>query len=266
MHPIERLRMVARSQSAPAEVLVEESATALSAFSNDPAGMVSACRRIVDRHPTCGPLWWLAARILTAPESMAEAYAAAEQMSADPTAALLAGSMADGASVAVVGWPEQTFRAFRRRGDVGVTVIDSDGESEEAVRQLLRLEIDASSAAARNTSSVVEVADLVLVEVFAAGTEEALVPAGSKAAALLARSSGVPVWAVAGVGRLMPERMFQALNDRWELRFDPLDAAEELFPLELADKVACDVGVVGVSDALATTDCPIAPELFRPPS
>ncbi len=258
--------MVARSQSAPAEVLVEESAAALAAFRNDPAGMVSACRRIVDRHPTCGPLWWLAARILTAPEPMTEAYSAAELMSDDSTPAMLAGSIPDGASVVVVGWPEQSVRALRRRGDVGVTIIDSDGESEEAVRQLLRMEIDASSAASRNTSAVVEAADIVLVEAFAVGPERALAPAGSRAASLVARESGVPVWVVAGVGRLMPERMFDALHSRWELRSDPLYAPEELFPLDLADRVATEIGVVDVSAALLATDCPIAPELFRPPS
>jgi len=49
VHPIERLRFVARSRGAPAEVLVAESAAALVAFRGDPAGMVAACRRIVDR-------------------------------------------------------------------------------------------------------------------------------------------------------------------------------------------------------------------------
>ncbi len=258
--------MVARSQSAPAGMLVDESATALAAFRDDPAGMVSACRRIVDRHPTCGPLWWLAARMLTSPEPMAEAYSAAEQMGDDLTPALLAGSVPDGASVVLIGWPEQSVGALRRRGDVAVTVVDSDNESEEAVRQLLRLDIDATSAAARNTSAVVETADLVLIEAFAVGPTQALVPAGSRAAALVARDVGVPVWLVAGVGRLLPARMFDALSSRWELRSDPLDAPEEVFSLGLADKVACQVGVVDVVDALGTTDCPIAPELFRPPS
>jgi hypothetical protein len=128
------------------------------------------------------------------------------------------------------------------------------------------MEIDASSAASRNTSAVVEAADIVLVEAFAVGPERALAPAGSRAASLVARESGVPVWVVAGVGRLMPERMFDALHSRWELRSDPLYAPEELFPLDLADRVATEIGVVDVSAALLATDCPIAPELFRPPS
>lgn len=258
--------MVARSQSASAATLVEQSAAGLSAFGDDPAGMVSACRRIVDRHPTCGPLWWLAARILTAPEPMAEAYAAAEQMNDDQTAALLAGSLPDSASTVVVGWPEQSIPALRRRGDVAVTVVDCDFEAQDAVDLLCRLEIDANSSEARNAAVVVEAADLVLVETFAVGPQHALVPSGSRAAALVARDAGVPVWLVAGVGRFMPERMFGALSSRWELRTDPAVAPEEQFSLDLADKVACEIGVVDAVDALATMNCPIAPELFRPPS
>lgn len=258
--------MVARSQSAPAEVLVEESASALSAFREDPAGMVSACRRIVDRHPTCGPLWWLAARILTAPDPMAEAYSAAEQMGDDSTPSQLAASIPDSASIAVVGWPEQTVGAFRRRGDLAVTVIDSDGEADDAVRQLLRFDIDATAAEPRNTSVVIDGSDLLLVETFAVGSVQALVPAGSRAAALVARDVGIPVWLVAGVGRLMPDRMFEALASRWELRSEPISAPEELFPIGLAERIAVESGVVEVDEALRTADCPIAPELFRPPS
>ena len=68
MHPIERLRYVARASGADQAVLVEETAHALRAFLDDPNGLVTACRRIVDRHPTSAPLWWLCARVLTAPD------------------------------------------------------------------------------------------------------------------------------------------------------------------------------------------------------
>ncbi|MBA3289003.1 MAG: hypothetical protein H0U21_13480, partial [Acidimicrobiia bacterium] len=65
MHPIERLRFVARAQGADAESLVRETAGALRGLGLDPAGLVVACRRIVERHPSCGVLWWLCARMLT---------------------------------------------------------------------------------------------------------------------------------------------------------------------------------------------------------
>ena len=52
---------------------MRETAGALSSLGFDPAGLVTACRRIVDRHVTSGPLWWLCARVLTAGDPLAEA-------------------------------------------------------------------------------------------------------------------------------------------------------------------------------------------------
>jgi hypothetical protein len=263
VHPIERLRYVARSQGAPAEMLVQESAIALGAFRDDPAGMVAACRRIIDRQLTCGPLWWLCARILSAPDPMAEARAAVLEMDQDPTGALLAGELPDGASVVVVGWPAQSVAALRRRGDLEVLVVDVAGEAVEAVEQLLRMDVDAVEVPARGAGAAVGVADLVLLESFAVGPEQALVPAGSFGAAAVARERGVAVWMVAGVGRMMPSSMFDALTNRWSVGADPLAAQEEVVPLGLVDRLACADGVVEVAEGLRRTDCPVAPELFR---
>ena len=66
MHPIERLRYVARSSGADQALLVRETAGALAGLGFDPPGLVTACRRILDRHLASGPLWWLCARVLTA--------------------------------------------------------------------------------------------------------------------------------------------------------------------------------------------------------
>ena len=83
MHPIERLRYVARAAGADAESLVRETAGALRGLGLDTAGLVVACRRIVERHPTCGPLWWLCARMLTSSDPMAAARAAVEEIECD---------------------------------------------------------------------------------------------------------------------------------------------------------------------------------------
>lgn len=95
MHPIERLRFVARSRGAPPEVLVGESAAALVSFRGDPAGMVAACRRIVDRQLECGPLWWLCSRILCGLDPLADARDAVEEFSADPTPDALSRALED---------------------------------------------------------------------------------------------------------------------------------------------------------------------------
>jgi hypothetical protein len=83
------------------------------------------------------------------------------------------------------------------------------------------------------------------------------------AAAAAARHADVPVWAIAGVGRLLPARMFEALSGRWADSVDPLEAVEELMALDLVDRLVGVDGVVEVADGLRRTDCPIAPELFR---
>ena len=70
VHPIERLRYVARARGADAESLVRETAGALRGLGLDMAGLVVACRRIVERHPTSGPLWWLCARMLTSSDPL----------------------------------------------------------------------------------------------------------------------------------------------------------------------------------------------------
>ena len=263
MHPIERLRFVARSQGAPADLLVSESATALAAFRDDPAGLVAACRRIVDRQLTCAPLWWLCARMLTAPDAFAEARDAVEAVESDPTARHLARALPDGAAVVVVGWPSQGLAALRRRGDVSVVVVDVDGDGYELERELSHAGVQVDVAEPRGVAVAVAGAQLVVVDALAVGPDSALVPAGSAAAAAVARQHEVPVWVVGGAGRLLPARMFDALVDRWSQGVDPLTAAEEVLPLSWCDQLAGTTGVVGVEEGLQATDCPVAPELFR---
>src|SRR5687768_16760346 len=103
MHPIERLRHVARADGARPSLLVQEAASALASFGSDPAGMVTACRRLVDRHPAVGPMWWLAARVLCADDPVAEAFRAAGEVEADPTPRVLAARVPMEGAVAVVG-------------------------------------------------------------------------------------------------------------------------------------------------------------------
>ena len=68
MHPIERLRYVARADGAGPGVLVRETGLALCDMDLDPQSLVLACRRIVERHPTMAQLWWLCAHVLAAPD------------------------------------------------------------------------------------------------------------------------------------------------------------------------------------------------------
>lgn len=236
---------------------------ALAAFRDDPPGLVAACRRIVDRQLTCAPLWWLCARMLTAPDPFAEARDAVAAVESDPTARHLARDLPDSASVVVVGWPAQGMAAFQRRGDVAVVVVDVDGDGYQVERELAHAGVQVDVAEPRGVAAAVAGAELVVLDAFAVGPESALVPAGSAAAAAVARQLGTPVWLVGGAGRLLPGRMFDALVDRWSQGADPLGAAEELLPLSWCDRLAGTSGVVEVEEGLGATDCPVAPELFR---
>ena len=51
MHPIERLRYVARASGVPQAILVRETAGALLSFSSEPHELVTACRRMISRQP-----------------------------------------------------------------------------------------------------------------------------------------------------------------------------------------------------------------------
>ena len=111
MHPIERLRYVARASGVPQATLVQETAAALSSFSDDPHGLVTACQRVVSRQPSSGPLVWFAARVLTAGDPVDEIWKAAGELQADRTAAMLARSLPDDATVCVLGWPSEISEA-----------------------------------------------------------------------------------------------------------------------------------------------------------
>ena len=263
MHPIERLRYVARASGADQALLVRETAHALAAFHDDPAGLVAAARRIVDRHPTSAPLWWLCSRVLTAPDPHAEAWRAVDDIEDDPTGTELAYALPGDATVAVIGWPEVVGDALPRRGDVDVLAIDALGEGSGLVRRLAHAGVDAVDVPTSGMAAAVLSSDVLLLEAVAAGPDGFMAVSGSLAAATVARHGDVPVWTAVGTGRWMPPRMWQALTDRQATRpADPWDLDEEVVPFALVDQVCSPGGLEPPAAAVRRTDCPVAPELF----
>ena len=263
MHPIERLRYVARSSGAPQDLLVAETAGALLSFRDDPTALVTACRRIVSRQLTSGALWWLCSRILCAPDPVAEARAAVEEIEADATARHLALALPDGATVAVLGWQSLVATALTHRGDVEVLVIDTLGEAASFVRHLDGRDIDAVDVPLSGLGAAVAASDLVVCEASAAGPTAFLAVAGTRAACAVARTAEVPMWLAVGVGRLLPTRVWEALESRLDLEDEPWDADDEVVPLSLVDAVIGPTGTVSPDDLGAHVACPIAPELFK---
>ena len=264
MHPIERLRYVARASGADQALLVRETAHALAAFRDDPPGLVAAARRIVDRHPTAAPLWWLCARVLTAADPQAEAWRAVDEIDDDPTAGELAHALPPDATVCVVGWPEVVGEALPRRGDVEVLAVDALGEGSGLVRRLAAAGVDAVDVPTSGLGAAVASSDVVLLEAVAAGASGFIGVSGSLAAAAVARHAEVPVWVAAGVGRWLPARPWSALTDRQATRHaDPWDLDEEVVPFALVDQVCGPGGLEPPATAARRGDGPVAPELFE---
>src|SRR4051794_28900873 len=141
---MERLRYVARAGGVDPSVLVRETATAMAAVAHeDPVGMVPACRRLIQRHLTTGPMWWLVANVLTAGDPVAAAWMAGDEIENDDTAEQLARALPDDATITIVGWPAQVAAGLRRRGDVEVLVVDCAGDGHALVRRLDGMGVDA---------------------------------------------------------------------------------------------------------------------------
>jgi hypothetical protein len=262
VHPVERLRHVARATGAPQGLVATEAAWALASFAHDPQGLVTACRRMVSRQPGNAALVWLCARALTAGDPAGELRRAVADLEADRTPKELEHAIPADTTVAVVGWTEVLGEVLPRRGDVEVLVVDVRAEGTSLVRRLAGADVDAVDVPASGLGAAVAASDLVLLEAEAVASDELTATAGSHAAAAVAHTSGVPVWVVAGVGRLLPARMWGPLRAR-VVSAEPWDDDAEVVPLRLVDAIVGPHGPEAVSDALRRTDCPVAPELFK---
>ncbi|MDP9070512.1 MAG: hypothetical protein M3N68_04370 [Actinomycetota bacterium] len=263
MHPIERLRSVARAEGVSPSALVREAAGALAGFGHDPVGLVTACRRLVDRHPAVGPVWWLAARVLTAGET-AEAWRAVEDVAADETSVRLGANLPQDGRLVVLGWPEQVVEAVRRRGDLEVLVVDCGGEASGVAHLLRGVGVDAVDVPDTGLGAAVASADLVALEAWALGPGGVVAVSGSRAAAAVAHHAGIPVWAVAGVGRALPAPLWDAMAARLHRSAEGTwDRLEEVVPAGLLEEVAGPAGCQPAAEAVRRADCPVAPELLK---
>ena len=271
MHPIERLRYVARAGVAEQAELVPEAGSALGGLGDDPGALVMSCRRLLEKHPTVGSLWVLCARVLGGSDVRAEAWRVTEELDEDKTPSHVSRLLPDDATVVVVGWPEVAGNGLRRRGDLTVRVVDGSGDGGYFVRRLEDADVpavrvpDAGVGAAVTGGAGGEAgarADVVVLEANALGPDAFVAAAGSLAAATVARHAGVPVWLVAGADRALPQKLWDALVARAAGAGDPWTRPEEVVPLSLVDKVVGPAGGADTDVAAGRADCAAAPELL----
>lgn len=263
MHPIERLRYVARSGQADPRMMVQETAAALRGLHLDPGGLVLACRRIVERHPTCGPLWWLSAHLMVAADPFDATRDLAEHIVEDPTPERLADALPPDATVCVLGWPDVVAEALARRGDVRSLVIDVGGEGEQLVRRLQRHDLDTDVVEPEAIAAAVLASDVVLLEPSVAGANDMLACTGSHAAAAVAYAAGLPTWVVLPRGRCLPPMLWAGLLERWELTGPTWSRSVERTPWNLVTHTFSERGLATMDQADRRPCCPDTPELLR---
>jgi hypothetical protein len=239
VHPIERLRAVARARDLEQTLLASEAASVLGSLAFDPMSLLTSCRRLIDRHPAAGALWWACARLLAADDARAEARRIALDLDDDPARIDLSLELPDGAVVTVIpdaaGGSDLAGDLAGMRDDL--EVVEADGAAPAGGTA-------AGSAPAGGTA-----AGILLVETGAAGPGRFLGAAGTGEAMAEAREAGDAVWLLVAVGRRLPGPLFDALATRAGT------AAGEVLPIEGIDRIVEPRQV----------PCPCPPELLRQP-
>lgn len=260
VHPIEHLRFVARAQGADPAMLAAESAVALSTLAFDPSGLVVACRRVVERHPTIGPLWWMCSHLLTALDAADRADELVGELHTDPTPDQLIGRLPDGATVMVAGCPSIVGDALCRRGDLRAVVVGDDRDSDVLAHRLERADVEVCSISFSSSASMAREVDLVLLEADALDGRRALVELGGGVLAAVAAAAERPIWLVAGRGRSLPGRYLDVMIGKIDSGA-PV-AVDVVDPAQMALIVTPDQ-VEPLSSLQLEADCPVAAELCR---
>jgi hypothetical protein len=258
VQPFERLRYLARWSEDDGPELLSEAADCLAAFGGDPAGLVVACRRLLAHHPSSATLWWLCSQVLAAPDAVDASWTAWQAYTDDTTPNRIVSSLPfpHDDPVAVLGWPDVVAAGLSERPDLDVVAVRIRGEGDQLSRRLRRAE-QPVRVVVESELLTLEPSHL-LIETGAAGGGTAMVPSGAIDLAAAAHSHGTKVWLVAGIGRVLPERLFQSLT-----RAVGDETDNELLTADLVDQVVGPTGLEPPAAFARRMDCAVAPELLR---
>jgi hypothetical protein len=228
VHPIERLRVVARARDVEQTALATEAASVLGSLAFDPMSLLTSCRRLIDRHPAAGALWWACARLLAADDPRAQARTIALELDDDPARIDLSLELPEGAAVTVIpdaaGGSDLAYDLAGMRDDLEV--------------------VEAGAGLGPGSGGGV-----LLVEAGAAGPDRFLGPVGTGEAMAEAREADAAVWLLVAVGRRLPGPLFDALATRVGAEVGEVDATEGIDRIVEPRQVPC----------------PCPPELLRQP-
>jgi hypothetical protein len=255
MHPMERLRYVARSGGGDPTVILAETVEAIARLRPTPSELVPLCRNLVDRNPTCGPLWWLCAHLLANPDEVERGWRLIEEIDCDVTASHLAERLPAGSRVVTVGSPTTVAQALHRAGEVSVLAVLAGDEGHRLVRAMDRVGVGVEPVAPEAILVALGHADLLLVEAEACSTADVVASMGSGLAAVAASAVGVPVWLVAGRGRRLPAGYVETI-------VGSLPGESEVFDTACVSHVAGPDGVTSMTPDALAAECPAVPELL----
>lgn len=257
VHAVERLRFVAGAVGEHPGFVLPEAADALAELAEDPATLVTACRRLVASRPACGATWWLASRVLCALDPVAAAREAAIELELDPTYDLLAAILPPG-EVVVAGSPELAA-ALGRRVDASTVYLVHDPRRGRRSWRARTRSATVEPVGVEDLDWMVAEGAAAIVEAHALGPDGALVNPGGEALVEAAGLADIPLWLVVAVGRALPRALWEALLARWPGHPEERLALDGL-------RLAGPGGTSSATEAvLAAGRWPVAAELFRAP-
>lgn len=215
MHPIERLRFIARADDESAAALAAEAAWTLGELGcDDPAAVVTASKRLLERQPACGPLWWVCAGLVGAPDPFETAGSLAEQLLSDRVADELAvairASFPDTDVICALPPLEVVRTALERRGTHALGVIAPYRRLRGEFRLLREMAGEVTGHEPGEAATVLAEASVLLVEPVLASTSGVVLEPWCVDVLEAAGLEGVPVWAVLPTGRVVDPSVAEA--------------------------------------------------------
>ena len=262
---MEYLRYVARATGADPVSLVSETAQALRGLRSEPVGLILATRRIVEHHPTCAPLWWLCAHILSSGEPFEKTRELEALINADETTDHLVDALPQDAVVCMVGWNPTALEAVARRGDCRVIIVDSFGTGDAAVNALERADIDVQGVTLEHAAIAVQESDIVIIDTLGCGGSEVLATGGSHAIAALAYCENKPALLVARRGTQLPIELWDAMKSRNRNQASPWHSDVDVIARDLLGPIVGPSGLIEKSQMGGQTfvaECPASIEML----
>jgi len=250
VHPIERLRYVARSEGVDPTMVALEAADALEALSFDQRALVLACRRLLDAQTANGALWWLCAHVLSAPDPGRAAAECRRGLLDDPTRMDLAYGLAAGA-VVVAEAASQATLSLADRPDLDLRVVGDPWVLRGVLAELSEGVAGGPTTVGYLTDELagaLEGVGVVVVEALAGCPTRVLLRAEGAALAAASQAQGASLVAVVGAGVALPEPLFDACLAALT---DPT-----VVPAGCLDKVAGPLGLSDPAEGLDPGGCP----------